>query len=111
MTAAAEIDAQALRRLLAEDRAVLVDVREVEEFEEERIPGARLVPLSAFDPRRVAEAAAGRPVVLYCLSGRRAGQAAAALTAHHRAVLTLKDGICGWTGAGLPTEAAPGGTD
>lgn len=108
LTAPAEIDAQTLRRLLAEDRAVLVDVREAEEFEEERIPGARLVPLSTFDPRQVAAAAAGRPVVLYCLSGKRAGKAAAALAPHHSAVLTLKDGIFGWVGAGLPTEAANG---
>lgn len=100
-----------LRRLLAEDRAVLVDVREAEEFEEERIPGAWLVPLSAFDPRQVAAAAAGRPVVLYCLSGKRAGKAAAVLTSHHDAVLTLRDGIFGWTGAGLPTEASTGPAD
>ena len=104
MTAPAEIDAATLRRLLADGEALLVDVREPEEFADERIPGAQLVPLSGFDPRKVAEAAGRRAVVLYCLTGRRSAQAAAALAPHHDRVLTLRGGINVWTGAGLPTE-------
>jgi rhodanese-related sulfurtransferase len=102
MSAPEEIDAATLQRLLAEGKAVLVDVREPEEFTDGHIPGARLVPLSAFDPPRVAEAASGQAVVLYCLSGRRSARAAEALAACHDRVLTLKDGINGWTGAGFP---------
>jgi len=101
----AEIDAEALRRLLDADSALLVDVREKEEFEEERIPGARLVPLSAFDAAAIAAAARGRTVVLYCLSGKRASQAAA-MAAAPGVVLVLKGGIMGWTAAGLPTESS-----
>ncbi len=107
MTAPAEIDASTLRRLLADGEALLVDVREPEEFADERIPGAQLVPLASFDPRKIAEAAGRRAVVLYCLAGRRSAQAAASLAPHHDRVLILRGGINVWTGAGLPTE---GGT-
>jgi rhodanese-related sulfurtransferase len=108
MPAPAEIDAPTLQRLLAEGRAVLIDVREQEEFDDEHIPGARLVPLSGFDPQQVAAMAAGRPIVLHCLSGKRAEKAAAALAPHHGTVMIFRDGLFGWKSAGFPTEPAAG---
>lgn len=102
-----EIDAATLNRLLDEGRALLIDVREREEFEEEHIPGATLVPLSSFDPCLLASTVNDRPVVLHCLAGSRAEKAALALMEiGHRAVMTLKDGLFGWKGAGFPTNAA-----
>lgn len=103
----AEIDAPTLSRLLSEGRALLIDVREREEFEEEHIPGATLVPLSSFDPCLLAGVVNDRPVVLHCLAGSRAEKAALALAEiGHRAVMTLKDGLFGWKGAGFRTNAA-----
>lgn len=102
----AEIDAHTLRQLLWQGRATLIDVREREEFEEEHIPGATLVPLSSFDPCLLAEIVDDRPIVIHCLAGSRAEKAAAALAAAvSRPVLTLKDGLFGWKGAGLRTSA------
>ena len=40
-------------RGLAEDRLVLVDVREPNETAVERYPGALVVPLSTFDPGQI----------------------------------------------------------
>ena len=51
-------------------RMVLVDVREPNETEVERYPGAVIVPLSAFDPAAIPEPQ-GREVVFACRSGRR----------------------------------------
>lgn len=107
-----EIDAFTLRRLLWQGRATLVDVREREEFEAEHIPGATLVPLSSFDPCLLANTVEDRPVVIHCLAGSRAEKAAAALAAtSERPVLTLKDGLFGWKGAGLRTSAPAGAGD
>lgn len=107
----AEIDAPALQRLLHEGRAVLIDVREREEYEEEHIPGARLVPLSSFDPCLLAEAEGDRELVIHCLAGSRAEKAAQAVAAiAQRSVLTLKDGLFGWKGAGFETAGAEAGS-
>jgi rhodanese-related sulfurtransferase len=54
---------------------LLVDVREVHEFEAGHIPGSVLVPLSVFDIAAIPEAA-GRRIVLSCRSGRRSLTAA-----------------------------------
>ena len=51
-------------------RMVLVDVREPNETEFERYPGAVIVPLSEFDPAAIPEPQ-GREVVFACCSGRR----------------------------------------
>ena len=57
-----DLTPQEVARGLQEGRIVLVDVREPNETALERIPGAVLVPLSAFDPADIPEPA-GREVV------------------------------------------------
>src|SRR5581483_7012453 len=57
-------------RGLAEDRILLVDVRELNETAVERYPGAAIVPLSNFDPAQIPDPQ-GRQVVFACRSGRR----------------------------------------
>ncbi|MBL8145321.1 MAG: rhodanese-like domain-containing protein, partial [Anaerolineae bacterium] len=53
----------------------LVDVRTPEEFASGHLPGAVNIPLQEL-PGRLGEIAVGEPVVLYCRSGNRSGQAA-----------------------------------
>lgn len=104
-TASQEVDARTLREWLDADSALVVDVREPEEFAREHIPGARLIPLSAFEPSRIP---AGAMVVLHCRSGRRSAEAAARLASTGRCdVLQLKGGIEAWKAAGLPVEENP----
>jgi rhodanese-related sulfurtransferase len=91
-------------RGLAEDRMVLVDVREPNETAVERYPGAVIVPLSTFDPTQIPDPR-GRQVVFACRSGRRsvtASQAAQAQGLPYDA--HLAGGILAWKAAGLPTE-------
>jgi rhodanese-related sulfurtransferase len=55
------------------------------------------------DVRTPAEWSAGKPVVVVCASGSRAGRAAAALRRAGRAdVFCLDGGLSGWQQAGLP---------
>jgi rhodanese-related sulfurtransferase len=90
---------------LAENRMVLVDVRELNEVEAESYPGAAVVPLSTFDPADIPDPQ-GREVVFACRSGRRsvtASQAAQAAGLPYDA--HLAGGILAWKAAGLPTES------
>jgi rhodanese-related sulfurtransferase len=92
-------------RGLAEDKMLLVDVRELNETAIERYPGAVIVPLSAFDVSQIPDPA-GRQVVFACRSGKRsvtASQAAQALGLRYDA--HLAGGILAWKAAGLPTES------
>jgi len=91
---------------LYEEGVPFFDVREVEEYAQARIPGARLLPLSEF-MARFQEIPKDRPVVLYCRTGNRSWQAAAWLTAQGYQVYNLEGGIVRWYHAGLPVDTAP----
>jgi rhodanese-related sulfurtransferase len=85
-------------------RMVLVDVREPNETEFERYPGAVIVPLSEFDPAAIPEPQ-GREVVFACRSGRRSVTASlAAQEQGYPYSSHLAGGILAWKAAGLPTE-------
>jgi rhodanese-related sulfurtransferase len=89
---------------LQHNRFLLVDVREPNETALERIPGAVLVPLSAFDPAAIPDPN-GREVVFTCRSGRRS--VTASLAAQEQGFpygSHLAGGILAWKAAGLPTE-------
>ena len=92
-------------RGLAENKMLLVDVREPNETAVERYPGAVIVPLSSFDPSQIPDPQ-GKRVVFACRSGRRsvtASQAAQASGLPYDA--HLAGGILAWKAAGLPTES------
>ncbi len=96
------VDAHTLKEWMEAGSATVVDVRDPEEFAREHIAGARLVPLSRFDPGSIPE---GATVVLHCKSGRRSAEAAARLAATGRVeVLQLKGGLEAWKAAGLPIQ-------
>lgn len=89
---------------MAEGRILLIDVREPNETEVERIPGSLLLPLSTLDPLEIPEPQ-GKTVVFSCRSGNRSvkacemAQAAGVTIDAH-----LAGGIKAWKEAGLPTE-------
>lgn len=92
-------------RGLAENRMVLVDVREPNETAVERFPGALIVPLSAFDPAQIPDPQ-GREVVFACRSGRRSFTASqAAQSQGYPYDSHLAGGLLAWQAAGLPTES------
>ncbi len=65
-------------RALVSNGAQLVDVRSPEEFQQSGLPGAVNVPLHVL-PLKARELDADKPVIVYCLSGGRSGQAQALL--------------------------------
>jgi rhodanese-related sulfurtransferase len=97
-----ELDAGQVHALLRNREAVLIDVREPEEFEAERIPGALLFPLSGFDPTSLPLDGSKR-IIFQCGTGRHSAQAAQRLLesgSGHAA--HLAGGLKGWKEAGLP---------
>jgi rhodanese-related sulfurtransferase len=96
-----DIDPLTLKGWLDRDQAILVDVREPDEYAREHIAGARLMPLSRFD-RAALPATGGKTVVLQCNSGNRSRQLAEQMGGewHH-----LDGGIQAWKRARLPVEA------
>jgi len=86
--------------------AVLVDVREDDEWSEGHAPDAIHVPLA-----RVGEAAsrfAGQEVLTLCRSGARSGRAAKTLAAAGVDVHNVAGGMLAWASAGLPVVRGDG---
>lgn len=93
---------QALKRRLDDGSAVLVDLREPDEYAREHIPGARLVPLSAFDAHDF-DHDRDKAIVFHCKSGNRTTlNAERILGRSFRESYALAGGIDGWKAAGLP---------
>jgi phage shock protein E len=84
------------------DQITLVDVREAGEWADVRIGGALNIPLSQF--RDLASTIPdGKPVVFYCVSGGRSGQAVALCRTLGLAHVThMAGGIAAWRADGLP---------
>jgi rhodanese-related sulfurtransferase len=101
-----EVDREEAQALL-EDDAQLVDVRVGHEWEAGHIAGAVHLPLEEL-PERVGELDPERPVVLYCRGGTRSSMAAEALIAAGFDAVKLREGIVGWSEAGLPLEPEDG---
>ena len=102
-----EVDAARAHELLAADeRPLLVDIREQDEWVEGRIPGAVHVPRGFLESR--IEAAApdhSAPIVLYCAGGHRSAFAAKTLQElGYENVVSLAGGYTDWKRSGFPTE-------
>lgn len=103
-TALHDITPGTLEAWLERDEAILVDVREADEYAREHIAGARLHPLSRLTPAALPRVP-GKKLVLQCNSGNRTRQAAAAILAHEPIELYhLAGGIQAWKRDGLPVE-------
>jgi rhodanese-related sulfurtransferase len=88
--------------------AVLVDIREPEEFAPRHIDGALSRPLSSFDPDRLG-LDAGRQVIFTCRTGMRTGANCDRLRAAIPGeAYVLEGGLDAWAAAGLPVQGRQG---
>lgn len=109
MTEPSEIDIDELATRL-EAGAVVVDVREADEYEEAHVAGALLVPLSELADR-VDDVPADVPVLVICKSGGRSARACEFLAPLGRDVTNVAGGTMAWIQSGRPVVAGsePGG--
>jgi len=94
------------KRRLDDGSAILVDIRDANEYAREHLQGARLVPLSTVDAHDFdSERAAGKAVIFHCQSGRRTtANAARLIAAGFKETYVLEGGLNGWREAGLPAH-------
>lgn len=89
------------------DGALMVDIRQTDEFQREHIPQSRLCSLGEHANASLGiTLPANKTVIFYCLSGARCelhAQQIAALIPGQRAFL-LEGGLNAWKKAGLPVE-------
>jgi rhodanese-related sulfurtransferase len=99
---------EAVQRL--EAGALLLDVREADEWRAGHAPGARHLPLGRLQEEHTT-LPTDRPIVAVCRSGARSDRAAAALRGAGYDVVNLAGGMKAWAAAGQPVvtdDDAPG---
>jgi rhodanese-related sulfurtransferase len=85
-------------------RAVLIDIREPDEFARAHVPGALPRPLSGFEAAHL-KIEPGRDVVFTCKTGMRTGANCDRLSASVEGeAFVLAGGLDGWAAAGLPVS-------
>ena len=99
-----EVNPDQLAAMLHSGTALVVDVREADEFAAGHIPGALNMPLSDFRPSQLPDPA-GKVLVLNCAGGKRSAMALEKCSTAQAAVDThLAGGFGAWRAAGLPVE-------
>ena len=90
--------------LMSRKSALVLDVREPDEFAQGHLQGARNVPLSQLSARlKELEKFRDKPVLVVCERGRRANTAAILLKAQSFTTLNiLKGGMQAWIDAKMP---------
>jgi rhodanese-related sulfurtransferase len=97
------VDVQEARRRQA-GGALLIDVRQPDEWRAGHAPNARLIPLESL-ASRLSEIPRDRAVLLICRSGNRSGSAQRQLLQlGYEQVFNVSGGMHAWAGAGLPVE-------
>jgi molybdopterin/thiamine biosynthesis adenylyltransferase/rhodanese-related sulfurtransferase len=105
-----ELDASRARELVDAGAAVVVDVREQDEWDEGHIPGSVHIPRGYLESRieRAAPDLSGQ-VLLYCSAGNRSAFAAKTLEEMgYEDVVSLAGGFTDWKRNGFPIELQSG---
>ena len=90
---------------MVDDGALLIDIRELDEWQTIRIPGADFKPLSRIQ-EWFEDLPRDRDIILQCRSGNRSAQATNALIeqAGFERVFNLTGGLIAWHSADLPID-------
>jgi rhodanese-related sulfurtransferase len=87
--------------------AVLLDVREPDEWAAGHVDGASHVPLADV-PRRLNTLPEGQPLYVLCRSGQRSGRAVAWLAGQGVQAVNVAGGMKAWSAAGKPMVSDDG---
>ncbi|VTU14754.1 MULTISPECIES: rhodanese-like domain-containing protein [unclassified Variovorax] len=105
---AGSLSAQGAVHLINRERAVVVDVREPDEFAAGHVTGAKNVPLEQLEARLPAAVKnKSVPLLLVCATGARAQRAVAtARKLGYEQAQAVAGGLKSWKAANLPVEKA-----
>lgn len=85
-------------RLAGNEPINLVDVRELEEWQEGHIDKARLIPMSELTDRLDELTQGSEPIVVICRSGVRSGRVCAYLEQQGYSAVNVAGGMLAWPG-------------
>lgn len=93
-------------QLMNHDQAVVIDVREEQEYQSGHIVGALHVPVGLLESRvNELNLDQTKPIIVYCRTGQRAATAGVALSKMGFVnVSKLSGGVLAWQSASLPLE-------
>jgi rhodanese-related sulfurtransferase len=99
-----EMSVEQVKALYDEDKVVLVDVREADEYAEMHIENAVFLPMSSFNPNDVPEIPEEKTLVFQCRSGARSERMMDVYSAFFPDVecYNFVGGILAWEEAGYP---------
>jgi len=100
-----EIDASAARAALDAHDTVFVDVREPNEYNLGRVPGAIPLPRGTIETRGEGMLPRDKKLVVYCGGGSRSALAADTLQQMGYDVCSLRGGYRGWVESDGPVES------
>ena len=105
-TAANQVGAAAATQLINREAAIVIDVRNPDEFAAGHLPDALNIPLDKLAERvGEIEKYKEKPVILCCAAGMRSGKGCAELAKlGFSRVHSLAEGVDGWVGAGYPIK-------
>ncbi|MGM9603195.1 MAG: rhodanese-like domain-containing protein [Faecousia sp.] len=89
---------QGVKEFIATNGAVLLDVRNPDEYRQGHIPGSKNVPLQSIDKVAGLIENKATPIFVHCLSGARSRQAAAILQQMGYTMVKNIGGISAYTG-------------
>ena len=97
-----KVDVATAHEWMIQGKAVLIDVRESDEYIKEHVPEAHLVPLSGFNPEDFPREH-DKIAVFHCKSGSRTqASASQILSTGFKEVYQLDGGLQAWRSAGYP---------
>lgn len=103
-----QISVQEAHRLIEDEHVTVIDCRERYEWEESRIEGVRLIPLSEYeaDPSLIERQ---ERIIFQCAAGQRSQAAGAIYEQQYpgSVALNLDGGIVAWAENGFPVQVGP----
>ena len=105
MSSVKSVDCATLKQWLDADEAIVIDVREVDEYNAAHIKGAILIPVGTCSPASVPRNP-NKKIVFHCKAGIRGGKACdvCAQALPDKAVYNLEGGLDAWIAAGYPVD-------
>lgn len=104
------IDPMTAYEWLQNHEAVVVDVREPDEYKEAHIAGAYLIPIGEIDTKKLPDDVKNKKLIVHCKLGKRGHKACEKLLHENPSldIYNLNGGITAWEDAGLSIEKGMG---
>jgi rhodanese-related sulfurtransferase len=90
-------------KIKSDKQAVVIDVRQPEEYREGHIAGSKLIPLGELI-KRVNELPKNKEIICVCASGSRSHSATKILLDAGFTAINMNGGMFNWQRAGLPVK-------